>query len=139
MGKYTYSQKELPKKAETHEIWSGFGCLIMLILPAVSMAASVLTVQTVLANKWKIIPRELLGFPRLPDIVYKSEGLRFVFLWMTEIKDLYAYLALGVVYMVLLSGLIAVVYAAVYRAVGPSRYGPLDAPPPTIKVTKKPR
>ena len=140
MGKYTsYTQKELPRKGETHEIWSGFGCVIMLIIPVISLAASVLTVGWIIDSGWHVIPRELLGIPKLPDIVYKSEGLRFLFLWMTDIKNLYAYIAVGLVYMLLISGVVSVIYAAVYRAIGPSRYTPLDAPPPKIKVVKKTR
>lgn len=140
MGKYTsYTQKEIPPKGETHEIWSGFGCVIMLIIPVISYASGMLTVNWIIDNDLRIIPRELLGTPQLPDIVYKSEGLGFLFLWMTDIKNLYAYIAVGLVYMLLISGVVSVIYAAVYRAIGPSRYTPLDAPPPKIKVVKKSR
>jgi hypothetical protein len=140
MGKYTsYTQKEIPPKGETHEIWSGFGCVIMLIIPVISYAAGMLTVNWIVDNGWRLIPRELLGIPQLPDIVYKSEGLSFLFLWMTDIKNLYAYIVVGLVYMLLISGVVSVIYAAVYRVIGPSRYTPLDAPPPKIKVVKKSR
>lgn len=141
MGKYTsYTQKELPPKGETHEIWSGFGCIIMLIIPVISYAASVLTVESIVSSEWKkIIPREWLGTPRLPNIVYQSDGLSTLLLWLTDIKNLYAYLAVSLIYILLISGLMSAIYAAVYGAIGPRRYGPLDAPPPKIKVVKKNR
>jgi hypothetical protein len=140
MGKYTsYTQKELPPKGETHEIWSGFGCIIMLIIPVISYAAGVLTVEWIVGNNWRLFPREWLGTPRMPDIVYRSDGLSALLLWLTDIKNLYAYLIVGLIYMLLISGLISAIYAAVYGAIGPKRYGPLDAPPPKIKVIKKSR
>lgn len=140
MGKYSlYNKKELPPKAETHEIWSGFGCVIMVIIPVISIAASFLTVDWIISSGWKIIPRGLMGFPQLPAIVYKSEGLSFLLLWMTKIKNLYAYGVVSLFYILFIGGVMSVIYAAVYRAIGPSRYTPLDAPPPKIKVVKKSR
>jgi hypothetical protein len=140
MGKYTsYSKKELPPKGKTHEIWSGFGCVIMLVIPVISIAASVLTIDWIIDAKFNIIPRGLMGFPQLPAIVYKSEGLSFLLLWMTKVKNLYAYGAMSLFYILFIGGVMSVIYAAVYRAIGPSRYTPLDAPPPKIKVVKKSR
>jgi hypothetical protein len=143
MGKYsnTYTQREssVKKPRQPHEIWRGLGCLLMIIIPAISIAASSLTVDYLSSPGFRLIPRQLLGKPRLPDFVYRSDGLTTILKPLTGIEDLYAILAVGILYMILLSGVISVIYAAVYSAVGPSRYGPTDAPPPRIKVSKKSR
>ena len=38
--------------------------------------------------------------------------------------------------MLLIGGVISVIYALMYRFIGPSRYGPTDAPPPKIKTKR---
>jgi cation transporter-like permease len=141
MGKYsTYTHKETSKKSrEPHEIWRGLGCLLMLIIPVISIAASSLTVDYLSRPGFKVIPRQLLGKPRLPDFVYKSDGLVTIFSPVTAIEDFYAIAVVSLFYMLIIGGVISVIYAAVYSAVGPSRYGPTDAPPPKIKVVKKSR
>ena len=53
---------------------------------------------------------------------------------VTAIKHFYAYAVASIFYMVLLGGISSLGYAIVYRIVGPARYGPLDAPPPKVKV-----
>jgi cobalamin synthase len=77
-----------------------------------------------------------LGAARLPDFFYKSSGLLQLFGFITRIPNFYAHAAVSILYMVLIGGIISVIYAVVYRMVGPSRYGPLDAPPPKIKTKK---
>ncbi len=141
MGKYTnYTHKDTPKKSgQLHEIWRGLGCLMMVLIPAISIAAGSATVDFVAGSNPRLIPRQFMGTPRLPDWVYRSDGLTTILTPLTEIKDLYAIALASILYMILLSGLISVIYAAVYAAVGPSRYGPTDAPPPKTKVTKKSR
>jgi len=112
---------------------------MILIIPAISIAASSLTVNYLSSPGFRIIPRQLLGKPRLPDFVYKSDGLVTIFTPITTIEDFYAIAVVSFFYMLIIGGVISVIYAAVYSAVGPSRYGPTDAPPPKIKVVKKSR
>ncbi len=141
MGKYsnTFTQKELPKKNQTHEIWKSFGCLLMMIIPIISIAAGYETVNLAVENGWKFIPHQMMGLPRMPDFFYRSSGLVTIFSPVAKIENLYAIALMSLIYIFVLSGLISMVYAAVYTMVGPSRYTPLDAPPQKIKVTKKSR
>ena len=137
MGKYSSSSRQAPKpkREDTHIIWRGIGCLMMIIVPAISIAAAVETIKYGLDHNWAI-PYQLLGVATLPDIFYKSSGLMTIFGPLTRIPNLYAYAATSLLYMVLLGGMISVIYAAVYRVVGPSRWGPTDAPPPKIKTKR---
>ncbi len=143
MGKYSgpSSQREssVSKPKQPHEVWRGIGCLMALIVPAISIAAGYETVKYVLVNKLGIIPYQLLGTPRLPDIVYRSTGLQSILEPLTHIPNLYANAIVSLLYMVLISGVVSVIYAATYNVVGPDRYGPTDAPPPKYKATKKSR
>ena len=112
---------------ETHYIWRGIGCLMIIILPVMSIASANETINYGIDNGWPI-PYEMLQPVRLPDIFYSTGGLRTIFNPLSAIPHFYA-----------VSALISVIYAAVYRMVGPSKYGPTDAPPTKFKATKKSR
>ena len=123
---------------ETHYIWRGIGCLMMIIIPAMSIASAYETINYGIENRWPI-PYELLQPVRFPDIFYSTQGLRTILNPLSTISHFYAIAIVSVLYIILVTGLISVVYAAVYRMVGPSRYGPTDAPPSKFKATKKSR
>ena len=137
MGKYTSSsRKRLPPKHDgPHAIWRGIGCLMMLIVPAISIAAGVTIIDYGVRHNWPI-PYQLLIAPSLPNFFYKSSGLLTIFYPLTQIQFLYAYIAISVLFIILLGGVISLLYAFIYRFVGPSRYSPLDAPPPKIKTKR---
>jgi hypothetical protein len=137
MGKYKTNSRirEKPKSEGPHVIWRGIGCLMMLIIPAISIAAAYETINYGIQSHWAL-PYQLLGTPRFPDLFYKSNGLMVLLTPIANTPNFYAYAALSFLYIVLLGGIISVIYAMIYRAVGPSRYGPMDAPPPKIKTKK---
>jgi uncharacterized membrane protein len=137
MGKYRTNSKVIqkPKSEGPHAIWRGIGCLMLLIIPVISIAAGIQTVKYGLANQWTI-PYQLLGTPSLPDFFYKSTGLMIIFGPILSIQNFYANAVVSIIYMALIGGVISMVYAFTYQAIGPSRYGPTDAPPPKIKTKK---
>ncbi len=138
-GSSTQRESSISKSKQPHEIWRGIGCLLMIVIPAISIGAGYETVNLVLKNKWGIIPYQILGKPLMPDIAYELSGLRYILTPITKIENFYAIAAISLIYMVLISGVISVVYAATYSMVGPSRYGPTDAPPTKVRITKKSR
>ncbi len=138
MGKYNNNTTLKPssiQSKETHEIWRGFGCLMILIIPAISIASAYELIQYGIANKWPI-PYELRGKVYLPEIFYSTPGLATIFSPISEVPNLLAIAAASLVLMMLIGGVISVIYATIYRVIGPSRYGPTDAPPSGIKVKK---
>lgn len=137
MSKYQSSvvKRGKEKRREPHYAWRGIGCLMMLIIPAISIVAGVETIKFGLDNNWAI-PYQLLGTPRYPDFFYRSSGLMSLLAPVTNTANFYAYAAMSFIYMVLLSGIISVVYAFIHGIMTPSRYGPLDVPPPNIKVKR---
>ncbi|MBI5954308.1 MAG: hypothetical protein HY865_21845 [Chloroflexi bacterium] len=141
MGKYSTVQTEssVKKKDQLGDAWRAIGCVMMVIIPAVSIFAASATVQMAIENHWRIIPTQLKGRPHMPDIAYSLSGLRTILEPITKIENFYAIVAVSLVYMVLISGVISVIYAAIHTAMGPSRYGPLDAPPIKVKIRKKSR
>ena len=72
----------------------------------------------------------------MPDWLWKASGLTPALTFIQTQNNLYAVLMFAIVYIVFFSALVSFFYALVYRYVGPSRYGPQDAPPPKIKAKR---
>ena len=142
MGKYsgssTQRESSISKPKELPGIWSLIGCVMILVIPAISIAAGIETVNYALSNKWNI-PFQLRGFPVLPEIVKKSSGLLTIFGSLVKINNFYAFALASLLYIVAISTMISLVYAVVYRVINPNRYGPTDEPPSKVKVRKKSR
>ena len=139
-GSTTLKESSIRGAKETHPIWRGIGCVLILVIPAISIVISNLLVNFALANKAiKLkIPYQLLGIPKMPDILYKSAGLKPL-LPLLRIPNLYAYIVASIICILLISSVISLVYAVVYRMANPYRYGPLDEPPSRIKAKKHSR
>jgi hypothetical protein len=137
MGKYRSSavRRQKPLQQGPHFVWRGLGCLMMIIIPIVSFASAIEIVNYGLAHRWSI-PYQLLGTPQLPDLIRKSTALWSIFGRITTIPNFYAYATFGIFIMILLSGSISVIYALIYRFLAPSRWGPMDMPPPKFKTKK---
>jgi hypothetical protein len=142
MGRYSgpslQRESSVRKPKQPHPIWRGIGCLMMVIIPAISIVIGNGIVKYGLDQHWRF-PPQLLGFPQLPDIIYKSSGLKTIFVPLTRIPNLYAYILVSILCMMLISSVISLIYAVVYRIANPNRYGPLDAPPSKIKAKKHSR
>lgn len=136
MGKYTTREVRKPLKDPNrapHAVWRGIGCLMLLIIPIVSIALGYETIQLGLEKGWPI-PYQLLGRPVMPDWVYQVRVLNLLTQPIRTTPHFYAYAVTSVVYMILIGGVISMFYAFFYQMVGPARYGPFDAPPPKIKT-----
>jgi len=134
MSKYQSTRRvEKVKSNQPHYAWRGIGCVMMILIPVISYAAGVETIKYAIANRMAV-PIELLGFPRFPALFYQSGGLMAILAPIARIKHFYAYVATGVAYTILLGAVISMVYALIYRTIGPAQYGPLDAPPPKVKT-----
>ena len=135
MSKYRSSTTKAVKEKskQPHFLWRGIGCFIMILIPVISVAIGYELVQFAIVQRYPI-PHELLGLPRFPALFYKSSGIMIILRPIASIKHLYAYASAALLVMITLGGITSLGYAFVYRMVGPSRYGPLDVPPPKIKA-----
>lgn len=117
MGKYGTRQAPPPERPwQIHPVWRGIGCLMLLIFPPVAFAAGHLLVEANLENAWYPIPREFMGSFTIP-----TTSITF--------PHFYSTMMVATILLLLGFGVVMVIYAAMYSAVGPSRYGPLDSPP----------
>jgi hypothetical protein len=139
MGKYSKYQKP-PKdlKAPMHPLWRGIGCLMAIILPALSYLGAVEFVKLGLTKGWPI-PVSLLGFVLFPEWVWNVSFLAGLLLPIATYRNFYAVMVFTFVILILLSGILSLFYSILYRIVGPPRLTPLDAPPIKGRKVKKSR
>ena len=137
MSKYRSNSVKVVKErsGQPHFLWRGIGCVMMLVIPVMSAAIAYELINYGLNNNWPI-PFQLLGTPRYPDLFYRSSGMMIILSPITAIRHFYAYAVGTLIFMILIGGVMSLIYAFVYRMVGPAQYGPLDAPPPNIKIKR---
>jgi hypothetical protein len=124
-----------PKSYEPHPIWRGIGCFLMLILPPISYVISILTVDYAIQQGIRL-PEGLAGYPVMPEWLFSIPGLVSILYWIQSLNNLYANLLVGFFILVALAGVMAMIYAVMYRISGPPQYSEFDAPPPRRKVKK---
>lgn len=137
MSKYRSNSVKVVKErsGQPHFLWRGIGCVMMLVIPVMSAAIAYEVINYGLVNNWPI-PFQLLGTPRYPDLFYRSSGMMTILSPITAIRHFYAYAVGAMIFMIIIGGIMSLIYAYVYRMVGPAQYGPLDAPPPNVKVKR---
>ncbi len=137
MTKYTVAsqRRAVRQQNTTPAVWRGIGCILILFVPFISFILAAATVQLGVDQQWPL-PYQLMGYPVMPALLWKVPGFVPVLAFIQAQRNLYAVLTVTIVYIVALGALISLMYSLVYRLVGPSRYGPLDVPPPNIKVKR---
>lgn len=139
MGKYSsVRKKEISRERSPHAIWRGIGCMMFILVPILSVAIGVETINYGLENSWRL-PYQLLGYPAMPDFLRLSNILWAATKPIRGTANFYAYATASLIVMLILGSIISLVYAIVYQITGPARYGPTDVPPIKLKGTKKSR
>ncbi len=137
MTKYSVAsqRRAAPRPEPVHAVWRGIGCLLILIVPVLSYLLAAATVKFAVSTDWPM-PYQLMGYPLMPAYLRSVSGLAPVLDFIEKQRNLYAILLVAVVYIVAIGAFISLGYAVMYRFIGPPRYGPLDAPPPSVKVKR---
>jgi len=133
MGKYSSNKPPMPKvNREVHPVMRGIGCIMMVIVPIISFAAA-----TIIVNNFPI--PLLPGMTRAIDVpawMFTLDGLVPLFNYIEGQPLLVSYIIFALVISILLFAIMSIVYGFIYKAFGPSQYGPTDEPPIRKKVKK---
>ena len=131
MTKYTIaSQRRAQREKQTASpIWRGVGCLLIVGVPLLSYVMAVLIVQLAVSLNWPM-PYQLMGYPVMPTLLSKLQGLVPVVAFIEAQQNLYAILLIAIILIVALGTLLSILYSLIYKYMGPPRYGPTDMPPP---------
>ena len=136
MGNYKFDDN-VHKKKQLPAGQRGIGCILILLLPIVSYVAAMTLLQGEEVRRvfYRVSPK-LFGAPNIPKLLWKVDAiiplLNKIYSW----TDLEANILLGLLILLLLSGVIGVIYAVMYKAVAPARR---DPPPTRRKSSKKSR
>lgn len=106
MSKYSASFRQLtqkPRPWEIHPVWSGIGCLLLILLPILSFAAARLLVQENMSQRWISIPRFMWYGLAIPPVgqVYLVD------------------LALAILLLAVIFAVVTVIYSLLYRLFAP--------------------
>ncbi len=136
MTKYSVASRRGAKgpEKEVHPIWRGVGCFMMLFIPFLSWFLATLTMQAAVDGGWPV-PYQLMGYPTMPPDMLRVPVLSSIGFFLQAQQNLYGVVLLTILYIVIIGALLSAIYSVAWKFVGPSPYGPLDAPPP--KVTTK--
>ena len=137
MAKYNYFEKakESQNKQEIHPVWRGIGCMITLLTPIISWAASLVLLEFGQSQKWPFL-NQLGGNIRFSDIFYQIPIVLVAANFLSSIPYLKALILFFVLFMMLFSSVFAFLNAVLYRTIGPPRYSDLDAPAPRVKTKR---
>ncbi len=125
MGKYDRASYRTPPPARPwtiHPVWRGIGCIWLLISPVLAYAIASLLVDFNLKN----------GFIPFPFDLTRSVTIPLARLFPVNdlvAPRLYGNLLVAAVLLLVGFGVVMVIYAIIYSTMGPSRLGPMDAPP----------
>jgi hypothetical protein len=123
-----YSKKKEDRPWKVHPIWRGIGCFLMILVPIMAWAGAELFMET---NTWLPLPAVLYQAVLIP-----MSGIAIIDSISSAINSILA--GLGVtwgiifftfVFIFLGYGILSILYAFMYRVVGPPRYSPFDAKP----------
>jgi hypothetical protein len=128
MAKYrSYERQEIKRVRETHPIWRGIGCIILILVPILAYLSALVILERGQQEGWPF-PPELMGYPQVPAWTFGIAVLRPAVDALTGANNLYITLLLTVVLTLIVFGVLALIYSWTYKVVGPRRYSPLDAP-----------
>jgi hypothetical protein len=127
-----FRKEQQEKRWEIHPIWRGIGCALILLIPIMAWFTAELILES---NNQLPLPPELTK-PLTIGYIHIQELDRLI----ADINRFTAYnnlnsgqFLLTVVLIFIGFGLLSMIYAFMFRAAGPSRYGPFDIPPDVMR------
>lgn len=131
----TFQKKEFVRPYTIHPVWRGIGFLMMVLVPVMAGAGAYELTGFGFRQNWAFM-WELTGTIQMPEILYGIPVIGSLAYWISSIQNLRAHILFFLLLLLVFSGIMSVLYAVLYRVVGPPRYTALDAPAPKAKVRK---
>jgi hypothetical protein len=87
MGRYNKFNYERKGKPEINPLWRGVGCIIMVVLPLITFALTVISAPPIVATG--LVPLQLLGYVNFPTWVFRISGLSDIAIFIRGINNLW--------------------------------------------------
>jgi hypothetical protein len=127
-----YRSGKTERRWKINPIWRGIGCFLLLLIPIMAWFAA----ELFLDSGQQIIQSDSLYRP----ITIKFINIAEIDMVIADINEYSASSNLvggqfffTIIFTVIGYGLLAFLYAVLYRLIGPPRYGPFDVPPSVMK------
>ncbi len=130
-----YQKKEFVRPYKIHPVWRGIGFLMILLVPIMAGAGADVLTNLGFRQNWSFM-WELAGTIRLPEILYSIPVINIAANWISSIPNLRALVLFFLLLVIAFSGVMSLLYAIIYRVVGPPKYTALDAPAQKVKVKR---
>jgi hypothetical protein len=116
------------KPWKIHPVWRGIGCALLILVPIMSWFATTLFLQS---NTSVVLPWELTKVVAIPytHVVQIDKVILQINRYFAATGFVIGQVFFTVIFSFIGFGVMALLYAMLYRVAGPPRYGPFDVPP----------
>jgi len=135
----SFGPKGAKEAPSIHPIWRGIGFVMILMTPVTSWAAGEVAVEMLKPlpdQNIKALFYGLRGGFSLPSWLSYVPILNNALHWVATYPDIKIKILFFIVALLIFSGLLSLLYAMIYRLMGPPRYGPLDVPAPRVNIKR---
>ena len=123
---FNQGRQERPWKV--HPVWRGIGCILLIIIPIMAWYVTALLLQSTFRD---VLPPELTRVAFIPatHVAEIDKVIVQVNHYFDSVQFVFGQIFLTIIFSVFGFGILAFLYAVLFRAAGPPRYGPFDVPP----------
>jgi hypothetical protein len=128
--KYRKERQERPWVI--HPIWRGIGCALILLIPIMAWFGAIvfLQVNTFLPISYSFNQPITLPYSQVHEVDQIIAGFNHFTVSQHLIVGQFFF---TFIFMIIGFGILSLIYAIMFKAAGPSRYGPFDVPPDVMK------
>jgi hypothetical protein len=120
-----YKRGSQDRPWKVNPIWRGIGCILILIIPIMSWYATTIILRSYLSRLFPLTFYKVFFVP-YSHISEIDKVITQVNQYLLGSKLVFGQVFLTIILSVIGFGILAFVYAILYRLVGPPRYGPFD-------------
>ncbi len=123
-----YRRQKEQKPWKINPVWRGIGCVLLLIVPIMAWYATNLFLQS---NQKMVLPWELTKVVAIPftKIAEIDRVILSINHYFASTGFVFGQVFFTIIFSIVGFGVLAFLYAILYRVAGPPRYGPFDVPP----------
>ena len=123
-----YHRQRDQRPWKINPVWRGIGCFLILLVPVMSWYATSLFLQT---NQKVVLPWELTKVVAIPytHVAQIDKVILQINRYFDATGFVFGQVFFTIIFSIIGFGVLALLYAMLYRFAGPPRYGPFDVPP----------
>jgi hypothetical protein len=127
-----YRRDHAERRWKVNPVWRGIGCVLLLLIPIMSWYGTTIFLQS---NKKIVLPWELTTVVSIPytHVTEIDKVIASINRYFDATGFVFGQLFFTIILSFIGFGVLAFIYALLYKIAGPPRYGPFDVPPNSIR------